>query len=209
MQPYTINASTPISPMKTLLNRITERFPRDFAWRLFLVASLPLNFWAMIVWFRNFGPIDAEYGTWDAIGLGAYLLTYAIIEIAVVYTFFLLVFMLLPHRVMLPRTFTSFSAIYYLVTLGIILLQSRAVIELPSIGKLWPMLRIVSRFFSSYYIIIFGFLALAVLAMLAGILFSPKVTAKVEAIMERLYLLAGIYLSFNLVAVIIILIRNL
>ena len=71
------------------------------------------------------------------------------------------------------------------------------------------MLRIVSRFFSSYYINIFGFLALAVLAMLAGILFSPKVTAKVEAIMERLYLLAGIYLSFNLVAVIIILIRNL
>lgn len=201
--------STPSkSPIRDFLTRMVARFPRDFSWRLFLVASLPLNFWAMIVWFKNFGPVALEYSTWDAIGLGAYLLTYALIEIMVVYAVFVLVFMLLPRRVPLQRIFAFFSSLYFLFTFGIILLQSRAVFELPPLGNLWPFLRILTRFFTSNYILILSLIALTVLATLASILFSPKVTAKAEAILERLYLLSGIYLVFNILAIIIVVIRN-
>lgn len=192
---------------KSLLS--TLPFSKQSAITLFLVASFPINFWAIIVWFRNFGSVAEENGTWDAIGVGAYLLLFALLESVVIFLVLLLISMLVAIKLGQQKTLAQVSVLYLALTLALMLEQTRALIELPREGFLLRSLNSIINALSSSPVVILVIAAVLGVASIAAIHRNERVRAGVMTAIEKVVLLSGIYLFLDVVAIIIVVIRNL
>jgi hypothetical protein len=184
-------------------------FSRKNTLTLFLVIAFPINFWAIIIWFRNIGSVAEENGLWDAVGVGAYLLSYALLESALIFLAILLLSLLLPKKWGQEKSLAQVSVLYLMLTIGLILEQSRALVEFPREGFLWRSVNFIINRLSSSPVILVVIAAALTITFLVVIHRSQQVRSVVIASMEKVALLSAIYLILDLAAIILVIIRNL
>ena len=183
-------------------------FSKQELLKLFLVCALPINFWALIVWFRSFGSVAEELGQWDAIGVGAYILLFALVEILVVFIVLVLLSLLIPKKWRQEKTIAQVSALYLMVPIGLILDQTRDLITFPREGFIWQAVNSLNNILSSSQVILLVIGSAVAIGLVVAIHRFERVHSLVSAGIDKLVVLSGIYLVLNLAAIIIVIIRN-
>ena len=184
-------------------------FSRENTLTLFLVTAFPINFWAIIDWFRNIGSIAEENGLWYAIGVGAYMLSFALMESVVIFLAILFLSMLVPKKWGQEKSLAQVSALYLALAIGLLLEQSRALVEFPREGFIWRSVNLINNILTSSPALAGLIAAALAVASILAIHRSDRVRRAVILSIEKIALLSAIYLVLDLAAIVVVIIRNL
>ena len=189
-------------------NFVTQKYSRQGLMSLFLTCAFPFHFWALILIFRDISWVTERTNLWDAIGVASYGLLFAFIESVVIF----LVLALLGFFI--PKGWNSERRIAFL---GLLILITAIWGMIAQLLFLWnislPAQTIQLLRDSGHPLRILYAAALAIVTptiLLPVYLFirSKKFTPLMQELMERLSLLTMFYLIFDLLGLVIVLIRN-
>jgi hypothetical protein len=187
---------------------IIQRYSRQALWSLFLTCAFPLHFWTLILVFRDISWLAERTNAWDAIGVASYGMIFAFIESVVIFLVVALLGLLTPTQWETDRR-TAFLSLLILITaiwgmigqllfLWNIFLPPQAIQFLR--GSSHP-LRII-------YMVSLLIVTPTVLLPIYAFFRSNKAVRFMQNLIERLSLLTMFYLFFDLLALMIVIIRN-
>ncbi len=172
------------------------------------MSALPLHIWTIVLAFRDFDWISARTNSWDAVGVVAYGLIAAILESLILFIVVAMFGFLISNKWEEKRRITFMSAMIIVLSLWSIFNQSYFLNtwELPSwlislsiqIGRPLIMLYALAILVTTASFVIPAYL----------ILRSNKAMEILQEGIERLSLLMTLYLVFDSVALILVVIRN-
>lgn len=188
---------------------ISRFYSRQGLWSLFLMCALPLHIWTFFLAFRDFDWITARTNSWDAVGVIAYGLLFALIESAVIFLAAALLGLLVSAKWEEKRRIALMSALVVILSLWSIFNQSYFLRDMPPPAWLGEFAYETGRPVLTLYVLALILTSLSFLIPTYFILRSDKTLRVVQGGMERLSLLMTLYLVFDAVSLVIILIRNL
>jgi hypothetical protein len=174
-----------------------------------LICVFPTHVWTIILAFRDFSWIAERTRAWDAIGVLAYGLIFALVESLSVFLVFVLLGFLIPRRWSEQKRILLLGTLVLMVGLWIALSQLYFLLDLSLPDALVRALAQSEHPVRAMYV---GSLALVLPAFLIPsylIAKSGSVSKFMDELLARLALLSSIYLVFDLAAVVIIVSRNL
>ena len=185
-----------------------KHYSKQGLWSLFLVCAFPFHLWTIILAFRDFSWVTERTNSWDAVGVLSYGLIFAFIEsVAVFLVTVLLGYLvskkwsedrrnaLLGNLVMIASLWAMVSYLFFILEVSI----PRQTIEF-LVNLKHPL-----RFLYAISLILVG---LTVTLPTYFILRSDKLLGFLKGLFERLSLLTLFYLFFDIVGLIIVIIRN-
>ena len=185
-----------------------RRYSRQGLWSLFLTCAFPLHFWTIILVFRDISWLTERTNAWDAIGVASYGMIFAFAESVVVFLVIALLGFLTPKQ-WEPERRIAFLGLLILITsvwgmiaqllfLWNIFLPAQAIQFLRSSSH--P-LRII---YAACLVVVTPTVLLPIYAFIR----SNKAIMFMQNLMERLSLLTMFYLFFDLLGLIVVIIRN-
>ena len=192
-----------------MVNFITSRYSRQGLWSLFLICAFPLHLWTLILGFQDISWLTERTNAWDAMGVIAYGMIFALIESVVVFLILVLVGLITP-RPWEPERRIAFLAFLVLILstwamIGQLLFLWN--ISLPS--SIIDYLRRSDHPLRITYAVCLLVITPTVLLPAYSFLKTKKAVMVMQNLIERLSLLSMFYLVFDFLGVIIILVRNL
>jgi hypothetical protein len=178
-------------------------------WYLFSAVAFPIHVWAILLFLQDFSWLAERTNTWDAVGVGAYSLSLALIESGVVFLVAALLGLLIS---------TKWDQITRVALMGtlVIIVSFWAIL-----GQLWflwewslPTSWIVALanqahplriLYLATFAIVFPTVVVATIVQFS----SSKINRLTYEFFDRLSLLITLYLFLDLVSIIIVIIRNL
>jgi hypothetical protein len=194
--------------MRIVPGFIAQKYSRQGLLSLFLTCVFPLHVWALIMVFRDVSWIAARTNAWDALGVASYAMVFALTESVLLFLLAALMGFLIP------RGWQPDRRIAFLGLLVLILSLWGMISQLLSLWNVSLPAQIIQFLRSSGHPVRFlyaGWLAIVTPTVLLPVyLFikSGKAVAFMQNVMERLALLAALYLVFDLLGLIIVVIRN-
>lgn len=164
--------------------------------KLFLVCSFPIHVWAYINLFNDMPAILLEMGIWRILGVSAYVLLFALLESLSVFGLIFIVAILLPERIFglkilhLGSIFVIASAIPVLF----VHLYDELDVNVISFAN-WTALWVLVALF------IFGI-------VIYWLKMSETGQGIFQAAIDRLVVLSLVYISFDLLGLFVIIMRN-
>lgn len=187
---------------------MTRRYSTQGLWSLFLTCAFPLHVWTIILVFRDVSWVAARTDVWDAVGLGAYALTFAFVESLIVFAVFALLGFFTPNHWAADKRIAFLNMLVLLLSAWGILSQLLFLwnVSLPSSA-----IRYLAH--SGHPLRILYAASLAVVLPSISIpaylfLRSDKLFRFIHGLTERLAPLTMFYLSFDLIGFIIVVLRN-
>jgi hypothetical protein len=167
-----------------------RRFTSQGLTQLFVYCAFPIHVWALINMFRDVPSWLLYMPSGDVVGSVAYTLTFALVETLIVLMVVLLVGMMVPRRWVVEKY----------VPLASVLLVELAVMA------------IVFQYFIIHHLpkrnLVIGYALL--LALTTGIVLRfPKVGDVLRWVSERLVVLSFTYIFFDVLGLLIVVVRNL
>ena len=165
--------------------------------RLFLIGAFPVHIWAIVNLLHTFPSLLLEMNTLELVSILAYVLTFALFESLFVFALLFLVTWFFPRKIS-TSTLLAVSAI-------LVLFGSTGV----TLVHLYGIWKITVFKFESWVIL---WAAIGMVAASLGIFLvarKPKIEKSILSIVERLSMLSILYVSLDLVGVVIVVIRNL
>jgi hypothetical protein len=195
--------------VNTFINSIKHRYSKQGLWSLFLVCAFPLHLWALILIFRDMDWVIERTNVWDAIGVGSYGMVFALIETLVIFVVIALLGFFTPAQWDIDRRIAFLSLLIIITALWAMISQLRFLwnISLP-----FPVMQFIARSEHPFRLLYALSLAIVVPTILVPVyLFirSNKSVKFVQELTERLSMLTLSYLLFDLLGVVIVIIRNL
>lgn len=185
-------------------------YSRQGLWSLFLMCAFPLHVWALILFFNDYGWIAKRTNAWDAIGAGSYGLVFTFFESTLVFLGAVLLGFFISTKWEENRRLALMSVMVFITSLwamiGQLYFLSHLSVSLPMPLALF-LLRSGHpvRYLNLLTAMIIG---LTVLLPALFILKSQKTLRFVMGSIERISLLTTFYLFFDLLGLIIVIIRN-
>ena len=188
---------------------IRRRYSWKGLWSLFLTCAFPLHFWTLILVFRDVSWLAERTNAADAIGVASYGMIFAFAESTVVFLVVVLLGFLTPIQ-WEPDRRIAFLGLLFLITsawgmIGQLLFLWNIFLPAEAI----QFLRSSSHPLRIIYVVCLAVVTPTVLLPVYGFLRSNKAVMIMQNLMERLALLATFYLFFDLLGLIIVIIRNL
>ena len=194
----------PQLPLHSSLNR----YSRAGLWSLFLICAFPLHLWTIILALKDFSWVAERSTAWDAIGALSYGLVFAFLESTVIFLAVALLGFLIPRQwderkriallsvlVLVTGFWAIAGQIYFLWNLS---LPQQAILLL---SRSSHPLRIL-------YALALVLVVPTVLVPTWLMLRSAQSIRFFMGISERLSLLASLYLVFDALGLLVVLIRN-
>jgi len=179
---------------------------------IFLLILFPIHTWSIYQVFYNFEWIANRTVLWDAIGYGAYSLSWALLESFLIFIFGLPIYLMLRKSQGIENAEALFGTVFYIFTIWMILAQ---VDKINNFFTQTTIEQIVNRYSLRYRYRI-GLVALATGLISLTILVPPFLVKKfdksISAILDvwhRLILLSYLYLFIDVGAIVIVIYRNL
>ena len=191
----------------TLTNFKTQLYSKQELWSLFLMCSFPLHFWTLLLAFRDLSWLIERSNLWDAIGVASYGMIFAFVESALVFLVALILGVLISKHWHQQRV-ALLSILVLITALWSIASQLQALLgtSYPS----WFLNFLAQQEHPVRVLYMIGLLLVTPTILLPTylILKSNKVLRFVQELIERLTLLAVLYLVFDVVGLVIVIIRN-
>lgn len=173
------------------------------------MCALPLHIWTFILAFRDFDWVSQRTNSWDAVGVIAYGLIFALVESAVVFVAAILLGFLVSAKWEEKRRIALMGALVVILSLWSMFNQTYFLREMSPPEWLAGIALAVGRPLVTLYALALAAVSLSFAVPAYLILKSDKALRAAGEIMERLSLLMGLYLFFDAVSLVVILIRNL
>ncbi len=177
-------------------------------WRLFLVCALLPHFWTLLMALRDYGWLSARSSVWDAIGVAAYGLLFALLDSLLLFALMLLLSPLVRRPTVQDKT-TVLSAIALLTAAWGLLGQLYFVF-----GSQFPaaVINLLAGFDHPLQTLYLALLLPAGASLLLAVLLlrrRPKLAARFESMLGPLSILSFVYLCLDLAAMVVVVARNL
>lgn len=194
--------------MKTMIQSLASRYNKQGLWLLFLMCVFPQHLWTLILAFRDISWLISRTNLWDAIGNLCYGLLFAFVESLVVFI------LLLLTGFLTPRQWEVNQRIAFLTLLLLITSIWSMVSQLLYIWNVWlpfPMLQFIAG--TGRPLVMLYLLSLAIVIPTVGLpvlhfLRSKKALPSLLDVMDRLSTLSMLYLFFDVIGLVIVVIRN-
>ena len=192
-----------------MANFITSRYSRQGLWTLFLMCAFPLHFWTLLLAFRDVSWVSERTNVWDAIGVVSYGLFFALLESVAIFLIVALLGLLLPKKWDSNRRISVLAFLILITAVWAMISQLLFLwnISLPA-GAI-EYLRKSDHPVRITYTVLLMVITPTVLLPAYSLARTSKAIVVMQNLMERLSLLTVFYLFFDVLSVIIILVRNL
>ena len=192
----------------TLINSRPQLYTRQGLWSLFLMCVFPLHFWTLILAFRDLSWLIDRSNLWDAISVASYGMIFAFAESVLVFLIAILLGFLVSKYWDSQRRIALMSSLVLITALWAMIDQLFALlnISLPMgflyfIAQQGHPLRVL-------YVVSLLLIIPTVLIPTYLILKFDRALQAVRSLIDRFTLLAAFYLLFDVVGLIIVIIRN-
>ena len=189
-------------------NATLRFYSRQGLWSLFLMSALPLHIWTFILTFNDFSWVTERTDSWDAVGVMAYGLIFALVESVVIFFAFAILGLLISKKWGEKRRIALLSILVTIVSLWAIAGHIYFFRE----SSMPPQ---VIAFFVGFdhplrvlYSVTLLIVVPTILIPTYFVLASDKFFRFVEESVERLSTLMILYLVVDIAAGVILLIRN-
>ncbi|HLF73874.1 MAG TPA: hypothetical protein VI524_05990 [Anaerolineales bacterium] len=187
---------------------ITKRYSRQGLWSLFLVCAFPLHLWTLILAFRDISWLTERTNAWDAVGVASYGMVFALIESVVVFLVVALLGFLTPRRWQSDQRVAFLGLLILLTSLwgmiGQLLFLSNVWLPAPAVQFLRESGHPLRIMYAAALAVVVPTVVLPIYSFIRW----QKAVAFMQNLMERLSVLTMFYLVFDLLGLIIIIIRN-
>jgi len=184
-------------------------YTRQGLWSLFLMCAFPLHLWALLLAFQDVGWVTERTNAWDAVGVIAYALLFALVETVLMSMVFTAIGLLVPRYwspnkrigflILLVLLLSLWGMISQLLFLWHINLPESVIHFLVQSGH--P----VRYSYAGALVIITPTIALPVYFFMK----SDGMLTRIENLANQLSILTSFYLVLDVVGILIIIIRNL
>jgi hypothetical protein len=166
-----------------------QRFTSQGLNQLFVYCAFPIHVWALVNMFRDIPSWVLYLRAWEVVGMVAYTLSYALFETLIVFLIVVLVGLVVPKRWIVDRYIPLASL--WLVELAImaIVFQHHIIRHLPKRN------------------LVIGFGLILALSSLIPLRF-PKFGKLLGWIADRLVILSFIYIIFDVIGLLVVILRN-
>ena len=192
-----------------MVNYITSRYSRQGLWSLFLICAFPLHLWTLILAFRDISWVTERTNAWDAIGVVSYGMVSALVESMLVFLIIVLVGFITPHQWEVDRRITFLAFLVLILSVWAMISQLLFLWNVSLPESAIEYLRNSDHPVRITYAVLLMVITPTVLLPAYSFLKTKKAVTVMQNLMERLSLLSIFYLVFDLLGVIIILVRNL
>ncbi|MBN2045200.1 MAG: hypothetical protein JW757_09290 [Anaerolineales bacterium] len=184
-----------------------QKFTRADWFKLFLICAFPLHLWTLLMLFRDVNWVAERTTMWDAIGFSGYALFYTLLESILLTGFIVLLSLLLPQGWnktlrMLVLSLTAFVLSGWSILEQLILIVFYGRLRKFGIANPW---------LANDWVWGSLFVALIALSMAVPILLlrkNTKLQDNLNAFLNRLTTLSGLYLFLDAAGIVVIIIRN-
>jgi hypothetical protein len=193
--------------MTTLPNFITHKYSRQGLQALFLTCAFPFHFWTLILVFRDISWLTERTNLWDAIGVASYGMIFAFIESALVFLIVVLAGFVIP----------KWQADRRIAFLGLLILLTAVWGMISQLLFIWNVslpvsaiqfLRNSGHALRIMYAVCLSVVSITVLLPIYFFIRSRKSVMVMQGLMDRLSLLTMLYLFFDVLGLVIVIIRN-
>lgn len=187
---------------------IAQRYSRQGLGSLFLTCAFPLHFWALLLAFRDISWLTERTNLWDAIGVVSYGLLFALVESVMIFLVLVLVGFIIPLRWPSDKRITFLALLILLISLWGIIGQLLFLWNLSLPAQAIQLLRSVRHPLRILYAACLVVVIPTILLPIYLFVRSKRSVAFMQDLMERFSLLTMLYLLFDAVGLVIVIIRN-
>lgn len=185
-----------------------KTYTKQGLWSLFLICAFPFHLWTLILVFRDVSWITERTNSWDAIGVASYGLLFALVESILLFLVFVLVGFVTPRQWKVDKRISFLGLLFLLLAIWAMISQLLFIwnINLPV-----STMQFLASSGHPLRWLYAGSLAIVIPTVVLPIYFflrTDKVSFAMQELIDRLSLLTMLYLFFDFVGVIIIVIRN-
>jgi hypothetical protein len=173
------------------------------------MCALPLHAWTLVLAFRDLSWVADRTNAWDAVGVLSYGLVFALVESILLFLVAVLLGYLLPASWGPRRRMAVLSVFVLVLSLWAMVGQLFFLLNVRLPGALLQFLAHTGHPLRVLYIAVPSTVTATFLIPLVLVLRTSRGMRFMGGLIERLSLLAMLYLVFDAAAVIIVLIRNL
>lgn len=185
-----------------------KQYSKQGLWSLFLICAFPLHIWTIILAFRDFSWVSERTNSWDAVGVLSYGLIFAFIESVAVFLVTLLLGFLISKKWSEDRRNALLGNLVLITCLWAMVDYLYFILEMSVSGQTIDFLVNLNHPLRFIYGISLVLAAITVTLPTYFILRSDKFLGFIKSLFERLSLLAQIYLFFDFIGLVIVIIRN-
>jgi hypothetical protein len=181
------------------LDFLRERLPeRRQIFIVFLAIIFPVNFWSLIVFFRELPSYLMRMKIWDIAGIFSYTQLIVLLDCLIILTFILGLAFVFPRKYFLDQFTPQATIASYIAILWIIPFHFRTslITLLPAIQRPWFI-----WFWMGIFFIIF-------LSSIYWIMHSTSLQNAIRVFVDKLSVVSSVYLALSLIGLVVITIRN-
>lgn len=187
---------------------ITKTYTKQGLWSLFLMCAFPLHLWTLILVFQDVSWVTERTNSWDAIGVASYGMLFALVESILVFILFALIGFVTPKQWNADKRIAFLSMVYLLLAAWGILAQLVFLwdVQLPS-----STMQFLSGSGHPLRWLYAGTLAIVIPTIILPVYFflrTDKPFKFMQEVIDRLSLLTMLYLFFDVLGLIVVVIRN-
>jgi len=183
-------------------------YSKQAAWSLFVLCAFPFHVWTLVLALRDVSWVMERTNAWDALGVISYGLIFAFMESAAVFLAIGLLGWLVPARWDESRRIALLGVLVFAAAAWAIYGQAYFVWDLQPSGQLVQFAARSGHPLRLLYAVELGLVVPTVLLPALMILRSDRFFRLAQATLERLAILVGFYLFLDVLALLIIIIRN-
>lgn len=172
------------------------------------MCAFPLHAWVLLLSFRDLSWLTERTNAWDAIGVAAYALVFAFIESVVVFLVIALLGFLVSRRWDEERRIALLSVLVFIVALWAMAGQLFFLLAISIPGGLIGFMAGTAHPLRVLYAAALALVTPTVLVPALLILRSGRASQLVRGLIERVSLLTMFYLLFDVIGLVIVVIRN-
>ena len=185
-----------------------HRYTRWGLLTLFLIVALPIHLWTIILVLNDFSWIAERTNAWDAIGVGAYGMIYAFLESIVIFLILAFLGFLLPKRELESKRIALLSMLFLITAMWAILGQLYFMLNFQIPEPIFWFLVKSGHPLRIIYPSLFVLVGITAIIPSIWIIRSEQAVKIIIELIERLKILSLFYLFFDVIALVVILIRN-
>jgi len=190
------------------MKAIAGRYSRQGLWSLFLICAFPLHAWTLILGFRDFSWVTERTNSWDAIGVISYGLIFALVESALVFLVVVLLGYLVSRKWGEEQQIALMSNLVLLTGLWAMISQLYFMLEVSVPGPVIEYLVDLNHPVRFLYMISLVAVGVTITIPTYMILRSNRFLQMYRGLLERLSLLTLFYLFFDVIGLVIVIVRN-
>ncbi len=187
----------------------SQHFKAGDRFKLFLVCAFPLHVWTILMALRDVSWVAERTTPWDSLGFSAYALLYTLAESLLLFVFILLLSLLIPKNWPITLRFTALSLLAFALAGWSIIEQLILVLGYDSLVRWLSPLTFLHHSPGIGQAITALIVAVSVAVPLLLLRRYEKMQNGFFALLDRLTMLSGLYLFLDLLAIFLIVYRNL